>query len=60
MSEDTFMLLIRMVDDYLSELGVSGLVDAKKARDQLLDLRITLASFAEQTEEPEEAECTTT
>lgn len=31
--------VIQTIDDFLEELGVSGLVDARKARDQLLELR---------------------
>lgn len=31
---------IRTIDEFLAELGTSGLVDARKARDQLMDLRL--------------------
>jgi hypothetical protein len=41
-------LVIRMIDDYLAELGTTGLVDARKARDQLMDLRLFfMTSFKE-------------
>lgn len=33
-------IFIRTIDEFLSELGTSGLVDARKARDQLMDLRL--------------------
>lgn len=35
-------ILIRTIDEFLAELGVSGLVDARKARDQLMDLRLLI------------------
>lgn len=41
-----FNLLIMQIDASLAELGVSGLVDAKKARDQLIDLRLMCMSMA--------------
>lgn len=31
---------IRTIDEFLLELGTTGLVDARKARDQLMDLRL--------------------
>lgn len=33
---------IAIIDSFLTELGTSGLVDAHKARDQLMDLRLML------------------
>lgn len=38
---------IRTIDEYLIELGTSGLVDARKARDQLMDLRLMLMKSIE-------------
>lgn len=35
-------VIIQTIDDFLAELGTSGLVDARKARDQLMDLRLLL------------------
>lgn len=34
--------LIEVVDEFLLALGTSGIVDARKARDQLMDLRLIL------------------
>ena len=34
-----FSLLTTMIDEFLKELGTSGMVDGDKARNQLLDLR---------------------
>lgn len=34
-----YQILVRLIDDSLLELGITGIVDARKARDQLLDLR---------------------
>lgn len=34
--------MINIIDGFLLELGTSGLVDARKARDQLMDLRLML------------------
>lgn len=31
---------IEIIDGFLTELGTTGLVDARKARDQLMDLRL--------------------
>lgn len=31
---------ITIIDGFLANLGTSGLVDARKARDQLMDLRL--------------------
>lgn len=39
--------LIEMVDGFLLELGTTGLVDARKARDQLMDIRLTLMADLE-------------
>lgn len=36
------LLLIETIDRFLLELGTTGLVDARKARDQLMDLRLML------------------
>lgn len=33
-------LFILTIDSFLVELGTTGLVDARKARDQLMDLRL--------------------
>lgn len=38
------ILLIEAIDGFLLELGTTGLVDARKARDQLMDLRLMLMS----------------
>lgn len=35
-------LFINTIDGFLAELGTTGLVDARKARDQLMDLRLML------------------
>lgn len=32
--------MIETIDGFLAELGTTGLVDARKARDQLMDLRL--------------------
>lgn len=34
--------LIEVIDGFLKELGTTGLVDARKARDQLMDLRLMI------------------
>lgn len=34
-----FSLLTTMIDEFMKELGTSGMVDGDKARNQLLDLR---------------------
>ncbi len=39
MDVDT-VILIRTIDEFIINLGTSGIVDARKARDQLLDLRL--------------------
>jgi hypothetical protein len=39
--------VIRTIDEYLLELGTTGLVDARKARDQLMDLRLMFMSSIE-------------
>lgn len=39
-------ILIRTIDDMLAELGTTGLVDARKARDQLMDLRLLVMASA--------------
>lgn len=33
-------ILLQTIDEMLAELGTTGLVDARKARDQLMDLRL--------------------
>lgn len=33
-------IIIRTIDEFLAELGTSTIVDARKARDQLIDLRL--------------------
>jgi hypothetical protein len=38
---------IRTIDEFLVELGTTGLVDARKARDQLMDLRLMFMSSFE-------------
>ena len=35
-------VVIQTIDEFLAELGTTGLVDARKARDQLMDLRLML------------------
>lgn len=40
-------IFIRTIDEFLSELGTSGLVDARKARDQLMDLRLMFMASIE-------------
>jgi hypothetical protein len=35
-------IVIKTIDEFLAELGTTGLVDARKARDQLMDLRLML------------------
>lgn len=41
-------LFIETIDEFLADLGTSGLVDARKARDQLMDLRLMfMASIVE-------------
>ena len=35
-------VIIHTIDEFLAELGTTGLVDARKARDQLMDLRLLL------------------
>lgn len=41
-------LFIETIDGFLADLGTSGLVDARKARDQLMDLRLMfMASIPE-------------
>lgn len=37
-------ILIQTIDSMLVELGTTGLVDARKARDQLMDLRLLIMS----------------
>lgn len=38
---------IRTIDEFLLELGTTGLVDARKARDQLMDLRLMFMNSIE-------------
>lgn len=38
---------IQIIDGFLAELGTSGIVDARKARDQLMDLRLMLMKSIE-------------
>lgn len=38
---------IETIDGFLAELGTSGLVDARKARDQLMDLRLMFMASIE-------------
>jgi hypothetical protein len=38
-------LFIETIDGFLAELGTTGLVDARKARDQLMDLRLMFMSL---------------
>lgn len=40
MAEFNYAVLIYQIDVFLAELGTSGIVDARKARDQLMDLRL--------------------
>ncbi len=40
-------VVIQTIDEFLAELGTAGLVDARKARDQLMDLRLMLMSSIE-------------
>lgn len=40
MAEFDYAVLIYQIDVFLAELGTTGLVDARKARDQLMDLRL--------------------
>lgn len=35
-----YQILIRTLDEFLVDLGTSGIIDGRKARDQLLDLRL--------------------
>ena len=35
-------IFIEAIDGFLADLGSTGLVDARKARDQLMDLRLML------------------
>ena len=44
--------MIVVVDEFLLELGTSGLIDARKARDQLMDLRLMLMIEAEHVPTP--------
>lgn len=41
------IIFIEVIDGFLAELGTSGLVDARKARDQLMDLRLMLMTTIE-------------
>lgn len=43
-----YQILIRMIDDGLAELGTSGLIDGRKVRDILLDLRSICAQYDEE------------
>lgn len=40
MAEYDYAILIHQIDLFLVELGTSTIVDARKARDQLIDLRL--------------------
>lgn len=42
---------ISAIDGFLTELGTSGLVDARKARDQLMDLRLLFMTAVLEVEE---------
>lgn len=39
MAEFNYIVLIHQIDVFLAELGTSEIIDGKKARNQLLDLR---------------------
>jgi len=41
------VVFIEIIDGFLSDLGTSGLVDARKARDQLMDLRLIFMASLE-------------
>lgn len=45
MTKYNYSVLIYQIDVFLAELGTSGIVDARKARDQLMDLRIMCMSM---------------
>lgn len=45
MSEVNYAVMIHQIDTFLVELGTSGIVDARKARDQLMDLRLLCMSM---------------
>ncbi len=45
MAEYDYAVLIYQIDVFLAELGTSGIVDARKARDQLMDLRLMCMSM---------------
>lgn len=45
MAEFNYAVLIYQIDVFLAELGTSGIVDARKARDQLMDLRLMCMSM---------------
>lgn len=42
---DFFNYIIEVIDSLLKELGTSGIVDARKARDQLMDLRLMFMGY---------------
>ncbi len=43
-----YQLLIRVIDEAMAELGTSGLIDGRKVRDILLDLRSMCAQYDEE------------
>lgn len=43
-----YQLLIRVIDEAMVELGTSGLIDGRKVRDVLLDIRSMCAQYDEE------------
>lgn len=43
-----YKLLIRVIDEAMVELGVSGLIDGRKVRDVLLDIRSICSQYDEE------------
>lgn len=43
--ECNYQILIRMIDDALAEFGTSSLVDGRRVRDNLLDLRSICSQY---------------
>ena len=43
-----YQLLIRVIDEAMVELGTSGLIDGRKVRDILLDLRSMCVQYDEE------------
>lgn len=37
---NNYQMLIGSIDEFLIELGTAGMIDGRKVRDQLLDLRL--------------------